>query len=180
MNATILPLFTEAEARSANEEWGCNCGPSALAAVCGVRLEAAGLVLPNFDRKRYTNPSMMLAGLRLLVAEGSISAFHHDVPALRRQVIDRPVFGLARVQWEGRWMRAGVPVAARYRQTHWIGVQKHPAKDEFAVFDVNAMRAGGVITAESWASTLVPEILRECVPGSDGGWHLTHVIEVTR
>lgn len=175
---TIVPLFCAADAEQAYHAWGCNCGPSALAAVCGVDLETSRRVLPGFEEKRYTNPSMMFAGLRSLKEAGCIAAF--DVTIGARKSVSWPLFGLARVQWEGPWTAPGVPMAARYRRTHWVGVQKDPTQDDYAIFDVNAMATGGVVTAESWTSVVVPWILEQCVPKADGRWHLTHSIEVRR
>lgn len=177
---TIKPFFTADQADRAFDEWGCNCGPSALAAVCGLQLDDARRVLPRFEEKRYTNPSMMFAGLRALRQERHIADFAVSMLSARQRNIEWPHFGLARVQWEGPWTSPGVPMAARYRRTHWIGVQRHSSTDEFAVFDVNAMSVGGVVTRESWTETLVPHILEHCVPKASGEWHLTHAIEVRR
>lgn len=173
---TIVPLFSATDADRAYDAWGCNCGPSALAAVCGVTLDQARAAIPGFDEKRYTSPSMMYAALRQLA---NVSSFHVTMLGARRQQVGWPDFGLARIQWEGPWTEPGVPMAARYRETHWVGAQKHPSKDERAIFDVNAMSVGGVITLESWAATLVPHIL-QVNRRANGRWHITHSIEVRR
>lgn len=177
---TIVPFFTVDQAERAYAEWGCNCGPSALAAACGLPLDHVRPVLPGFEAKRYTNPSMMLAALRTLKHQRSIADFSVAILSSRQPEIKWPDFGLARIQWEGPWTAPGVPMAARYRRTHWIGVQKHPSNDELAIFDVNAMCVGGVVTYKSWAATLVPHILQTCVPDASGEWHVTHAIEVRR
>lgn len=95
-----------------------------------------------------------------------------------------PKFGLARIQWEGPWLKAGVPIAARYRQTHWVAAQilEHRDRaDEVRIFDVNAIReTGGIVTLAQWSEQLVPWLTKNYVPRADGGWHITHAIEVER
>jgi len=78
-------------------------------------------------------------------------------------------FGLVRVQWGGDWTRPGVPMKARYRKTHWVAI-----KGGF-IFDVNAAQW---LQHEVWDQKLVPWLCEECVPGWDGLYWPTHVIEV--
>jgi hypothetical protein len=47
----------------ANDEWGANCGPGALAAIMDLTLDEVRPHLPGFEAKRYTNPTMMFAAL---------------------------------------------------------------------------------------------------------------------
>ena len=82
-----------------------------------------------------------------------------------------------RVQWGGRWTKPGVPMRARYRQTHWVGIRKRENLLEF--FDVNFMHYGGWMTDGHWTDHVAPWIIKECVPGGDGEWWPTHVIKLT-
>jgi len=145
------------------EEWGCNCGPGALAAIGGVSLDTARewLGRDEFDRKRYTNPTMMLAAL-----QRSGLAFK----SLRQA--EWPQHGLVRVQWEGPWTAPGANPRWAYRQTHWIG------SSGGLVFDINCMCAGGWVDRIEWRDEVVPWLLKTAVPRADGKWHLTHAIEV--
>lgn len=160
------PRFTAADADRAHDDWGCNCGPSALAAICGLTLDAARPLMGDFEAKHYTNPTLMMASL-------------DRVPGITwRRVKDLPDWGLVRVQWEGPWTQPGVPMRARYRHTHWIGTCAS-ARGRGA-FDVNAMSNGsGWCSWEHWQQILAPLIIRECVPRASGAWHFTHHIEVT-
>jgi len=165
----IPPRFTVAEADSAYEEWGCNCGPTAIAAIMGLTLDELRPHLGDFERKRYTNPTLMWEILDRLGADWR----RVNPPA------GLPTYGLARVQWEGPWTKPDVPMRARYRHTHWIGAAWSVGRNEFGVFDVNAMANGtGWCDASDWAHIIVPWILNECVPKADGRWHLTHVVEI--
>lgn len=168
-------VITFEEQLAANEAWGSNCGPGALAAVLGLSLETVRPHLRDFDRKRYTNPTMMRQALESIdvrfawrMALGQSKAF--------------PTFGLARVQWSGPWTKPGVPAAAAYRHTHWIGsrlVQREPdGESDFEIFDVNALHVGGWIHERLWSTSLVPWLLETCEPKADGGWWITHVVEV--
>lgn len=38
----------------------------------------------------------------------------------------------------------------------------------------------GWASLTDWERILVPHILENCVPRADGGWHLTHVVEIER
>lgn len=168
--APIPPLFSAAEAEAAFEDWGCNCGPSALAAICGLTLDGARALLPEFDERRYTNPSMMDRALR---ASGR-----------RARRIDpadcSPAWGLLRVQWEGPWTQPGVPPRARYRYTHWVGASRRASDGDRGIFDCNQMHNGTGWTAiDNWRGVTVPWIISH-VPRASGGWHVTHAIEVER
>ena len=171
--------FTEEEARRASDEWGFNCGPAALAAMLDLKPDDVRSAIPDFDAKRYTNPTMMAAALR------SLGVSHHDCAstetwAIAGQLIGRslrpgtesfPQYGLARIQWEGRWTEPGVPIVARYRKTHWIGTMVvWRGKDRFLrLFDVN----GGWMSFEKWEDEIVPA-LTALYKGASGKWHVTH------
>lgn len=171
------PRFTAADLDRASEAWGCNCGPSSVAAICSLTLDE---VRPHFDRagfpgKYYTNPTMMFCVLGLIGKPWK---------ELRRASATEqmwPRWGLCRIQWEGPWTQPGVPIKARYRQTHWIGAARaNTTMRAIGVWDCNAMGNGtGWCALEDWTRVLVPHIL-ESVPRSSGGWHITHAIEVAR
>jgi hypothetical protein len=162
--------FTLADAARANDEWGCNCGPGALAAVTGRTLDEIRPLMGDFERKRYTNPTLMFECLK----RTGVKFWWNQGPAK-----PMPSYGLLRVQWEGPWTVPGVPMRARYRHTHWIGYEAHD-DGQTGVFDINAMNSGGWIAFSNWASILVPWLLKECEPKADGQWHFTHHVEVER
>jgi hypothetical protein len=159
--------YTLADAERARA-WGCNCGPSAIAAITGKTLEQVRPYLLDFERKGYTNPTLMYAILNGM--------------GVRYRLVHPPVsfatWGLVRVQWEGPWTAPGVPVQARYRHTHWIGSCLDDGK--YWIFDCNAICVGGWIPQAEWTDQLVPWLLRECQPKADGRWHITHRLEVDR
>ena len=164
--AIKLPRFTLEKAAVCAEAWGFNCGPAALAAICDLTPEEARQYLVGFDRKRYTNPMMMFQALR-------------DIPDLEWCKIgaEWPDHGLARIQWHGRWMEPQVPRRARYRHTHWVGT--HKTATQRGVFDVNFLGNGsGWCSIAVWRTYVVPWILKECEPKSNGGWSVTHGLEV--
>ena len=155
--------FTEAEMKIANDEWGANCGPAALAFALQVPLDRVRPLLEGFDEKRYTNPTMMKGALSRygkafnVIPDGMGGAFHVHP-------------SLVRIQWAGPWTKPGVPPRVAYRHTHWICTYKDEY-DNSLVFDCN----GGINPFDKWRDGIVPLILSECVPKSDGGWFPTHV-----
>lgn len=166
----ILPRlrFTEADADAAADEWRFNCGPASLCAVLGMTpAEVRGHLL-DFERKGYTNPTLLFDVLRGLGVRHS-----------RRMDLTWPDFGLVRVQWHGPWMAPNVPMAARYRHTHWVASCIRGDTRPDGVFDVNCIGNGsGWVSFEDWSTILVPELLRLCEPKADGEWSVTHSIEV--
>lgn len=172
--------FTLEDARGAADAWGCNCGPAALAAVTGRTLDEIRPLMGDFEKKRYTNPTLMFESL---TRTGAKFWWRDERTTPTREFMPR--YGLLRVQWHGPWMKPGVPVRARYRHTHWIGVQTTPGiylePSIFSgIFDVNAMNARGWIAYGDWASTLVPWLLEQCEPKADGKWSFTHAVEIER
>jgi hypothetical protein len=172
--APIPPLFSAADADLAYESWGCNCGPTALAAICGLTLDEARAALPGFDGKRYTNPSMMLHALR------EVGRAWSQLVVLPEAFAQLPEWGLLRIQWEGPWTQPGVPIRARYRYTHWVGASRRTSDGSRGVFDCNQMANGGGWTAfENWRDVTAPWIISH-IPRASGLWHITHAIEVER
>lgn len=163
MSATITRIapwtypYDEAELDRAAREWGCNCGPGALAAILGLKPDQVRDHVPYFDARRYTNPSMMKAALDSL----------NVVIRPASNAVRLTTYGLCRIQWEGPWCDPGVPPMVAYRKTHWIGALDDCG--EQLVFDVN----GGWDTLAQWERETVPE-LTALYKGASGGWHATH------
>lgn len=181
----MIPLkFTETEALIAGQDWGCNCGPGAIAAVCGLSLADLRPLLHDFENKYYTNPSLMWKVLKTIGVAHQITL--NDPNGTRRGGKESlPAYGLARIQWDGPWTWAGVPIRVRYRHSHWIGYSRQGREqgvlfdDEPHVFDINAISVGGWIPYAEWADELVPWLLKQCEPEADGLWHVTHAVEIT-
>lgn len=167
--------FNLDDAEKAADEWGFNCGPAALCAVLGLTPEEVRPHMGDFERKRYTNPTLMFQALRSLNVR--VSKVFQCLGANRPGAIIWPKFGLVRIQWGGPWTKPGVPVRARYRHTHWIAVSGSLAKPSMA-FDVNAMCVGGWLGWGEWRDRLVPWLLNECEPKASGEWWATHCLEI--
>jgi hypothetical protein len=163
----MRPRFTFDDVDRANHAWGANCGPTALAAICGLTLDEVRPHMGDFESKRYTNPTLMFSSLRSLGVRWS------------RVGTTWPTYGLARIQWEGPWTLPGVPMAARYRYTHWVGAATRNV-DDIGIWDVNAMANGtGWCALSDWSTHIVPFII-ESTKRANGKWHVTHAIEVDR
>lgn len=159
--------FTEEQAEKANQEWGCNCGPTALAFALQSTLDHARYLLPGFDAKRYTNPTMMRHAIAeagrtispvLPPAEGfgDYSRFFH------RQV------SLVRIQWAGPWTEPNANPKWRYRFTHWITTWSE--RDVPILFDCN----GGIQGPDGWEAEIVRAIL-QTIPNANGKWWATDI-----
>lgn len=163
--------FTAEDADRAHSEWHCNCGPGAIAGILHLTLDEVRPYMGDFERKGYTNPKLMWECLRRLDVH-----FSYRGGDLGRD--NWPRYGLARIQWEGPWTEPGVPMRARYRHTHWVGVSARDPHN-VGIFDINALANGsGWCAISDWIGTVVPFILETCVPKADGHWHITHAVEV--
>lgn len=167
-----FPITME-DAERAYHEWGCNCGPAAIAAILSIPLDHVRPHLGDFEGKGYVNPTLMWRALQSLGVR-----FSYRGGDLGRQ--NWPLYGLARIQWEGPWTKSGVPARAAYRHTHWVGVNSRNPKN-VGIFDVNALGNGtGWCFVGDWISEIVPWILKERVPRANGCWHITHAVEIAR
>lgn len=169
--------FTIDDARAAADVWRFNCGPAALCAVIGWTPTEIRPWLLDFEKRGYTNPSLMAAILRSLRPYSRL-VYNFPGVGVAPAGATYPSVGLVRVQWGGPWTAPGVPVRARYRHTHWIAVRGEEAKRE--AFDVNAMCVGGWIPFAEWFDQLVPWLLKQCEPRANGLWWPTHCWEVPR
>lgn len=157
-------------------EWGFNCGPAAVCAMLGMTPAELRPHLLDFEARGYTNPTLMASILRglkvhtrpVFTCAGPREAWNPIYPAP----------GLVRIQWAGPWTQPGVPVAARYRKTHWVAMRGGTREQPAEVFDVNALSAGGWLPWTTWALKLVPWLLKNAVPKADGRWWPTHCWEL--
>jgi len=166
----VTPVrFTLDEAQKAGDEWGFNCGPGALCAILGMTPAEIRPHLGDFERKGYTNPTLMADTLARCGA-GYEQVYRGDTPS----VLPNLKHGLMRVQWGGPWTKPGVPMRVRYRHTHWVGVRANTSE----IFDINAMCVGGWVPVAEWATQLTPWLIKECCPTGDGTFWPTHGVEV--
>lgn len=179
----MKPLrFSFDEAEKAGEEWGFNCGPAAVAAMCGMSISELRPHLSDFENKHYTNPTLMWEILRNLGVRWKNTL--NQCSSEHQGMLAWPRFGLVRVQWEGPWTAPGVPMRVRYRHTHWVGAVSFgsdlavPGWEEPKIFDVNCLPSGGWVPLSQWSEHVVPWILKQCQPKANGRWHLTHVVEL--
>lgn len=164
----IRPLrFTLDDAENAG--WCFNCGPGALCAVLNMTPAELRPLMGDFESKGYTNPTLMFDVLGRAGAKFR-QTYRKDEP-YGMPIVDH---GLIRIQWGGPWTKPGVPMRARYRQTHWVAARNKSAE----IFDINAMCAGGWLKESEWALQLVPWLCKEVVPKWDGTFWPTHAIEV--
>lgn len=194
LKTAILPDLRGLPQRAA-DTWKANCGPAAIAAVCGLTLDEVRPHLGDFEKKGYTNPTLMFDTLRRLgrtwvpIVRRRTDAQHNGTPPTPIIWLN---LGLVRVQWEGPWTRPGVPMVARYRHTHWVGARSQGAPVDPAsaaifdsamklgieIFDVNCLCVGGWVTFAEWSGQVVPWLLKEAEPKANGQWHQTHVLEL--
>ena len=168
--AKIQVRFDVEDAQRAGDAWGANCGPGAIAGVLGMTLDELRPHLIDFERKGYTNPTLMRDILNGL-----------GVKWQRVKSVWPRNVGLVRVQWEGPWTEPNVPMRARYRHTHWIGTRRVGANYwNVEIFDINCMCVGGWVPLVEWNTQVVPWLIKECVKRAYGTWHQTHVIEIQR
>lgn len=174
LRAPPILVLTHEEAERAFEAWGANCGPAAICAVTGMTLAELRPSLGDFEQKHYTNPTLMFEVLARLGVRFQVM-YRGDEPLVRG--IELPDFGVARIQFGGPWTKPGVPMRARYRQTHWIATCR--GEHTRGIFDVNCLNSGGWVGAEDWARIIVPALTSD-IPRADGSWWVTHGIEVFR
>jgi hypothetical protein len=159
--------FTEAEMREANRTWHANCGPAALAFALQVPLAGVRYAIPDFERKRYTTPTMMRAALDALGVR--VTAIPSGLAVWMANLFGPPA--VVRVQFTGPWTAPGANPRWAYRHTHWVATWREGV-GQF-VFDVN----GGLRSASSWQTDILP-VLANAIPRADGGWHPTHIWRV--
>jgi hypothetical protein len=177
----MLPRFSLEDAIAASDEWGFNCGPAAVAVICGYTPAELRPHLGDFELKRYANPTLMAEILRNIGARVVENRrLDPRVEMQRKSVTGLPRFGIVRIQWEGPWTEDGVPIAARYRHTHWVG-SCWDNRANIGIWDVNCLNNGtGWVALDDWISITVPFIIKTCHPRGNGKWHVTHSIKLER
>lgn len=169
---------TEPELVEAAAGWGLNCGPAALCAVLGLTPAEVRPHLGDFERRLHMNPTAMADALRSLGRSFRVVYREHDESddGGLEVIAPFPRLGLLRVQWAGPWTRRGVPVRARYGQTHWLATASVPPLGYQAAWDVNTCDQGWVPYL-AWAQRVAP-VLAKDRRRADGRWWITHAWEI--
>lgn len=166
--------FTAKDLDEAYESWNCNCGPSALAAALGTTLQdVRHRLMPEFELKGYTPPSLMLQAV--LRAKAQTSSVQIKSGRVAAAMIPRyaPKHGLIRIQWEGPWTASPHTAKWAYNFTHWIAVTR--LESMLFAFDVNAGQQHYV----DWLIETVPRII-ESIGRANGKFFATHLWEIRR
>lgn len=105
--------FTAEESARANKDWKATCGPHSIAAACGIALDQVREQLEYFgDYKGWMSPTQVQRVLLRLQKPFRLDRWNIKTSELCN--------GINRIQWEGPWLKPGVPARVAYRHTHWI------------------------------------------------------------
>ena len=106
---TQRQLWIPPDVEEAAATWGANCGPIALAA--GLRRTLAQVrPLLGTSFKGYMNARDMLDAVKNAGRLGRLVEVEQGWQGT----------GFVRIQWEGPWLREGVPIGAALAHTHWV------------------------------------------------------------
>lgn len=135
-------LFCPPDRLEANEAWGANCGPCALAAVLRCPVQDVRPFFAGFETRGYVNQTQMQAAIA--AAE-----------MLCGPCKGWPRYGVVLIQWLGSWMKAPPRVHSRY--THWVASYRRPGAS-CRVYDVNA---GEWLDFDEWRCGVAAALMRE-------------------
>lgn len=168
-----MPLFVPPDVIAANDAWGANCGPTALAAVLGCPVMALRDAFSWFPRIAHTNPAHVEQALRLLTLQGRTGGWSRvggttwpvEANAQHGQDWPRSPFrGLGMVQWTGPWTddaEAGWAKRVAPMHTHVIGLAEGGLGP--MIYDCNQSIEdipGAWLSRETWVTRTAPELLR--------------------
>ncbi len=160
--------FTESDLAKAAAEWGCNCGPTALAFALQRRLEDVRWAIPGFEEKGYTTSKMMkqaLSNWRVGWTQLSTHRAPYDLEELAALASSIPALVL--IQWTGPWAQGEQRARYASKYTHWITLFQ---LIEPMVFDCN----GGITSLSTWDHAIASKITAN-YKRADGGWYPLHV-----
>lgn len=176
--------FTFADLERAHAEWGCNCGPASLAAICNLTPDEVRPHFPTF--KGWTNPAMMITAVDRVCQNR-----RRRTPTRDGHGIDWPRYGLALIQWEGPWTEPCAPARERWakidraKRTHWVGVKELSeqvsisGERDIGIWDINAFQdpCNGWLEKDIWDGSIVPALTAD-IKRASGGWYVAHAIDV--
>jgi hypothetical protein len=101
--------FSAADSERAHAGWKATCGPHAIAAACGLSLDQVRAGLPPY--RGWMSPTMV---------EQTLNNLRRSYLLHKGLKTSNLCNGLNRVQWEGEWLKPGVPARVAYFHTHWV------------------------------------------------------------
>ncbi len=107
--------YTSQESAAAHAEWKASCGHHSIAAACNIPLNKVKEACPKLTG--WMSPTMVSQTLEKL---GKCPRCYKE-----NKTMNQPpdhIVAICRLQYEGRWMEPGVPMAARYKETHYVAI----------------------------------------------------------
>ena len=166
---------------AANDEWGANCGPGALAAIMGVPVAQVRDRFPHFPAKAVTNLTQMRAAapshVRVTPAAPADPAPRGPFPVVER--------ALVQIQWTGRWTRPDANRQFAYidclKNSHWVAARlSTSASPGVWVYDVNVNWdgeiPGGWVPVATWATRIALMIIEE--KKARTGWYAREILQL--
>jgi hypothetical protein len=155
-------FYVPTDVDAQHEAWGASCGPAALAALLACQVADLRRLFP----RPWTTPTDMRHALSLCDVRWDSTP--RDLEGHWPEPHAMPTHGLAFIQWDGPWLKPGVPQRAAYLYTHWIAV------DHGAVYDVNA---NGWLPRLAWDTKLAPALAGDVERGT-GLWYVRAGLEL--
>ena len=138
-------LYTPPDVDAVFQEWGANCGPTALAAVLGCPVSEVRHLFPDFAKRKYANPSQIRQAVESAGRSCQVTPQHRNG---RDRLVPRN--GLMFLQWSSDDIDRK-PIIVQYRSTHWVGV-----RDQL-LYDCNAADGQGAwLDKQDWKLELWP------------------------
>lgn len=180
---TYDQLYHPPDVEEASQTWKANCGPGALAAVLQRPVMSLRARLPGFERRGFCNPSHLLRVLDSLdvrIITHNAAQIAHAIETSVQPEQEPSLYGLLFLQWTGPWCNPGVPVAAQYRYTHWVGTASTQDHGQM-YYDINAWREddqrGAWVPTSWWEHEILPAITCT-IKRADGGYYVRTALEV--
>lgn len=144
--------YDDASSEAAHEEWKASCGHHSIAAACGVTLDTVRGAVGH--EKGWMSPTNIGQSLQRL-----------SVPVTLTQGMKTKQLreGVCRVQFEGKWLKPGVPARVAYFRTHYIAYRAGYVMD-------TALISWAWIDEARWRR-LINFYANE---SPLEGWHITH------
>lgn len=164
------------DVNEAYDAWGCNCGPTAIAAILGKSMAAVRHAFPWFPDRPRCSPTQLGEALATLQQPVCWTTLGMNRGPIEEQKERFPGQGLVVVQIDGPWCDLANKLAA-YRYLHTVACQR--VAGLLFVYDINAgpdESPGGWLPFPMWNHYVMAELVKDKKRAT--GWFVRSVFEL--